>query len=97
VLEARDVNVYLIGQIAEAWHSEWQDSLPCVNCNTLENAVTASREAAVAGETILLSPGCASLDQFENFEARGNAFKQLVNDRDQKPLHQRMVGSFEEI
>ena len=47
-------------------------------CGDLERAVAAARAAARPGEVVLLSPACASFDQFEDFEARGRAFKELV-------------------
>jgi UDP-N-acetylmuramoylalanine--D-glutamate ligase len=44
----------------------------------LEEAVAAARAVAVSGDTILLSPACTAFDQFADFEARGIAFKRLV-------------------
>ena len=46
---------------------------------SLRDAVELCLKSAVPGDTVLLSPGCASFDQYENFEERGNAFKRLVN------------------
>ncbi len=37
-----------------------------------------AREEAAAGDTVLLSPGCASFDMFRDFEHRGNCFKEIV-------------------
>ena len=45
---------------------------------SLEEAVLAAAKEAKAGETVLLSPACASFDQFENFEERGKRFKEIV-------------------
>ncbi|MGA9877018.1 MAG: UDP-N-acetylmuramoyl-L-alanine--D-glutamate ligase [Solirubrobacteraceae bacterium] len=71
--------VYLIGEDAPAIAAVLQDSgLPVHDCGDLDRAVAAAREAAGVGETILLSPGCASFDQFGDFEARGERFRELV-------------------
>ena len=47
-------------------------------CGTLEGAVKAAAHDAEPGDTVLLSPACASFDQFRDFEARGDAFRELV-------------------
>jgi UDP-N-acetylmuramoylalanine--D-glutamate ligase len=50
-------------------------------CETLQRALDAAAAAAKPGEVVLLSPACASFDQFEDFEARGRAFKEMVAAR----------------
>jgi UDP-N-acetylmuramoylalanine--D-glutamate ligase len=45
---------------------------------TLEESFEAAERAATSGETVLLSPGCASFDQFEDFVARGDRFREIV-------------------
>jgi UDP-N-acetylmuramoylalanine--D-glutamate ligase len=47
-------------------------------CEDLAAAVQAARRVAEAGDVVLLSPACASFDQFKNFDERGQTFKQLV-------------------
>jgi len=54
------------------------DGLASVPCGTLERALTAARAAAQPGEVVLLSPACASYDQFRDFEARGDEFRRLA-------------------
>jgi len=54
-------------------------SAKVVRCENLEAAMQSLKQCARAGEVILLSPACASWDQFTNFEARGNAFTSLAS------------------
>ncbi|HEV2043860.1 MAG TPA: UDP-N-acetylmuramoyl-L-alanine--D-glutamate ligase, partial [Sphingomicrobium sp.] len=49
-----------------------------IECETLENAVKRAAEDSQAGETVLLSPASASFDQFKDFEARGDRFRDVV-------------------
>jgi len=49
-----------------------------IRCETLDNAVKQSATRVREGDVVLLSPGCASWDQYENFEQRGNAFVAAV-------------------
>jgi UDP-N-acetylmuramoylalanine--D-glutamate ligase len=73
-VRARCAGVYLVGEDAEALAAVVGGE----RCGTLARAVAAARAAARPGEVVLLSPACASFDQFEDFEARGRAFKDLV-------------------
>lgn len=71
--------VYLIGEDAPAIAAALKDGgVPVLDCGDLERAVAEARDRAVRGEAILLSPGCASFDQFEDFEARGERFRELA-------------------
>ena len=70
--------VYCIGQCAEQMFRAWSGSVPCEVCGTLECAVTSSVRESQAGETVLLSPGTASFDQFESYQERGRRFVELV-------------------
>ena len=73
--------VYTIGAAAAKIESELRGETPIHSCGTLEHAVNAAAAAARPGEVVVLAPACSSFDQFENYEERGRAFKQLVLDR----------------
>jgi UDP-N-acetylmuramoylalanine--D-glutamate ligase len=77
-LVARCRGAYLIGEAAPRLHEDLSGALPLVDCGTLEVAVERASADAVEGETVLLSPACASYDQFRNFEERGELFRELV-------------------
>jgi UDP-N-acetylmuramoylalanine--D-glutamate ligase len=51
---------------------------PIEDCGTLDAAVSRARRAAVAGQTVLLAPACASFDQFTGFDQRGDVFTALA-------------------
>jgi len=55
-----------------------EGAIAMTDCETMEQAVAYAREHASAGDTVLLSPACASFDQFNNYEERGKHFKHLV-------------------
>lgn len=70
--------VYAIGEAAEEIARDLDGAVPVEVCGTLERAVALASERAVAGEVVLLSPACASFDQFRDFEERGERFRALV-------------------
>jgi UDP-N-acetylmuramoylalanine--D-glutamate ligase len=49
-------------------------------CDRLEDAVRRAASAARSGEVVLLSPACASFDAFENYEHRGDRFREIVGE-----------------
>lgn len=73
---------YLIGEAAMAFAETLDGRVAYQQCGDLANAVAASvRDSAQeCGAVVLLSPACASFDQFDNFEARGEAFRKLVSE-----------------
>jgi UDP-N-acetylmuramoylalanine--D-glutamate ligase len=73
-LRGRAHRMYLIGEDAERIGREAGGE----PCGDLATAVASARAAARAGDVVLLSPACASWDQFADFEARGRAFRALV-------------------
>jgi UDP-N-acetylmuramoylalanine--D-glutamate ligase len=79
----RIAKAYLIGEAAEQFAATLTDRAAFERCATLDRAVlSAARDAARftgrAEPVVLLSPACASYDQFANFEVRGDAFRSLV-------------------
>jgi UDP-N-acetylmuramoylalanine--D-glutamate ligase len=78
----RIAKAYLVGEAAEPFSWTLAGKAECVLSGTLEKAVQqAYADAAASGEEaiVLLSPACASFDQFSDFEARGEAFRAAVN------------------
>jgi UDP-N-acetylmuramoylalanine--D-glutamate ligase len=72
---------YLIGEAAEPLSVALGDAgVPFLQAATLERAVAAAATAAGPGEVVLLSPACASYDQFRDFEHRGEEFRRLVQN-----------------
>jgi UDP-N-acetylmuramoylalanine--D-glutamate ligase len=71
--------VYLIGNAAaEIAPALSPTGIPLHEVGTLERAVVEARRAAHPGDTVLLSPACASFDQFRDYEERGERFRELV-------------------
>ena len=71
--------VYLIGEDAPVIATALsEEGVPVYQCGDLERAVGKAREVAGEGDVVLLSPACASFDQFADFEARGERFRDLA-------------------
>ncbi|MGH9731350.1 MAG: UDP-N-acetylmuramoyl-L-alanine--D-glutamate ligase, partial [Candidatus Acidiferrales bacterium] len=77
-LRGKAKRVLLIGAAADKIREELEGSAAMEHAGTLDRAVALAFEEAVPGDTVLLAPACASFDQFENFEQRGRAFKEIV-------------------
>ena len=68
----------LIGEAQSKIWRAWSKAAPCVRADSMEEAVGIASRRARRGDTVLLSPGCASFDMFENYEQRGEEFKKQV-------------------
>ena len=80
-LAARARAVYLIGEAApEIGAALAGAGVPLHDCGDLASAVAAARAAAQPGDVVLLSPACASYDQYRSFEERGEHFRALVEE-----------------
>jgi UDP-N-acetylmuramoylalanine--D-glutamate ligase len=68
----------LLGDAREQIRAAWGLFSPCELVANLVEAVAEARRKAVPGDVVLLSPACASFDQFDSYEHRGRAFCQAV-------------------
>jgi UDP-N-acetylmuramoylalanine--D-glutamate ligase len=80
LMRERVKTVLTIGEDAPAIASELSGVVDIEPCGVLATAVFRARERARCGDVVLLSPACASYDQFRNFEDRGEQFKALVRE-----------------
>ena len=71
-------SAYTIGEAADLFERLLSPHIPVKNCGKLDVAVREAATDAAAGDTVLLSPACASFDQFRDFEDRGDQFRSLV-------------------
>jgi UDP-N-acetylmuramoylalanine--D-glutamate ligase len=72
------MRAYTIGEAGPRFAAILRDEMPVEESGTLDVAVRAAARSAVAGDTVLLSPACASFDQFRDYEDRGNQFRTAV-------------------
>ncbi len=79
LVRAKAVRLYLIGKASEELAQALAGTAPIERSENLANAVEAAAANARQGENVVLSPACASFDQFQNFEDRGRQFQALVH------------------
>ncbi len=79
LLQSRARTVITIGSAAEKIETQLAGLVKIERAVTLDRAVAFAHEYAIAGDVVLLAPACSSFDQFENYEHRGRAFKDLVH------------------
>lgn len=80
LVAAKARTVLTIGKAADRIAEALQGTIEIVPAETMNNAVRWAREHAKSGDTVLLSPACASFDQYRNFEHRGEHFEELVRN-----------------
>jgi UDP-N-acetylmuramoylalanine--D-glutamate ligase len=77
LVKQRVKSIFLIGEASDKIKKDLNGA-SFVDCGNMENAIKQIFRTAVRGDIALLSPACASFDQFENFEERGKEFKKIV-------------------
>jgi UDP-N-acetylmuramoylalanine--D-glutamate ligase len=85
-LAARAAGMYTIGATGDAIADGVDAGVAPVRCGTLDVAVREAVTRARPGEAVVLSPGCASWDQFEHFEARGRAFEAFAREATERAV-----------
>jgi UDP-N-acetylmuramoylalanine--D-glutamate ligase len=80
VLARHVKQVILIGEAAGRMENTWRGLVPIRRASTLLDAIEAAARASVPGDSVVMSPGCASFDMFKDYEDRGKQFVQLVRE-----------------
>jgi UDP-N-acetylmuramoylalanine--D-glutamate ligase len=80
LLSRRVKRAILIGETREKIRAAWSRFIPCALADSLLEAVTEAASNAVSGDVVLLSPACSSFDQFQNYQHRGEVFRQAVKN-----------------
>jgi len=79
-IKAHVKHIVALGKDAPAIEAAWSTIVPVKRVSSMRDAVSRSRELASAGDSVLLSPACASFDMYSDFEERGKDFKRCVMD-----------------
>lgn len=82
VLKQKVKKAVLIGEAAPQLRAFWQGACPLLSAEDFQTAVNLAFREAAEGDTVLLSPACASFDMFKNYQERGEIFKKLVRGLD---------------
>jgi UDP-N-acetylmuramoylalanine--D-glutamate ligase len=78
LLSQRAKGAFLIGETREKIRAAWSLFTPCTLADSLVEAVHEAARQAAPGDVVLLSPACSSFDQFQNYQHRGDVFRQAV-------------------
>jgi UDP-N-acetylmuramoylalanine--D-glutamate ligase len=78
LLSQRVKGAFLIGETRDKIRAAWSLFTPCTQMDSLLEAVSEAAKHAAPGDVVLLSPACSSFDQFQNYQHRGEVFRQAV-------------------
>jgi UDP-N-acetylmuramoylalanine--D-glutamate ligase len=78
LLGQRVKGAFLVGEMQEKLRAAWSLFTPCSEVESIREAVLLAAESAQDGDVILLSPGCSSFDMFQNYQQRGEFFRDAV-------------------
>ena len=78
LVRERVKKVVAFGEARDKFHATFGAAVDVERAGSLAEALDLARRCAVSGDTVVLSPMCASFDMFTNFEERGRVFKDLV-------------------
>jgi len=88
LLAEKALKIYITGATADKMRQAWLGKIPLVCIDDFETCVRTAFEESLAGDNVVLSPGCASFDKFKNFEHRGDCFiaivKRLAEENEKK-------------
>lgn len=80
LIQQRVKTLFVIGEAKAKLKQTFSQEVPVRECRDLTEAVRLAKEAAISGDSVLLSPMCASFDMFKDFEQRGAVYKKIVQD-----------------
>jgi len=93
LLSQRVKQAFLLGETREKIRAAWSLFTPCTVVGSLLEAVQKSAADAVPGDVVLLSPACSSFDMFQNYQHRGEVFRQAVEQLNQSARRGAAGGS----
>jgi UDP-N-acetylmuramoylalanine--D-glutamate ligase len=89
LLSRRVKGAFLLGATREKLRAAWGLFTPCTLVGSLLEAVQLAAASAVSGDVVLLSPACSSFDMFQNYQHRGDVFRNAV-----RQVTERAVGGY---